>query len=308
MEEIRIFIHTKNKDYGERLTRFAAGHHKHPVKVELLTEIWKKTDLQKEDFVLTDDEEAFQRLTCRCALLTKNSESTEDREIFMYQRRDIIYEQLLELAGVEREKKREKSSGKLYCVFSPEGGEEKTVLALKKAVELANEKRVLYVNMCEFPVITGNEITETPGEPKEGLSDLILCANHGEFEQNLVRISQQIGKIYIVAPVKNYRDLLDYTKEEIHVFLQSLREQEKFEAVILEIDSLFEYSLTILSTADEVILPQGKGVLGEIRQYIFQRYCHMEGQSELLERFHYQPVCGDLTKMTLEQIKQLLEG
>lgn len=306
MEGVKLYIHTKNRDYGERLARFAASQHNPWFRVEQLTERKDKTEFDRNDYVLSDDGEWLHRLGCHTVQLTEHPGGSENKKIFMYQSRDKVYRQMLELTGTKDESTGNVSrESRVICIFSPEGGDAKTVLALRMARELAQAHAVLYISLCGFPVFFGETFCEEPEPSRAGLSELLLCADCDGFEETLKKLVFSVGRISMISPVQNYKDLLDYSPAEMTEFMKALKKQKQFPAVILEMGQMFEYSLKFLSGADEVIIPREDGFLAAVKKHVLQRYCQMERQDELWNRIRYEPVKGG-EGLDLEQIRQIL--
>ena len=101
--------------------------------------------MKEEDIVLSDNPKILEDPGCQTVLFVNTPEEQGKNKIFMYRSREEIYKDLLELTGTKEEDKGNsslKESG-IIVVFSPEGGDGKTLLALKRAGELSRNKRVL---------------------------------------------------------------------------------------------------------------------------------------------------------------------
>ena len=61
-----------------------------------------------------------------------------------------------------------------------------------------------------------------------------------------------------------------------------------FEAVVLELGQIFEYTLDLMTYADQILIPKGTGILAAVRRNVLQRYCSMEGKPELWEKMTFE--------------------
>lgn len=310
LERVKIFIHTKEMAYGKKLARFIADQHNSCMDVELMTEIKDKTKFQKSDYVVSDDRECLERLECNTVQIVKNPDVQEEREIFMYQSRDGIYRKLLRMTGAENryeEKNISKNEAEIICVFSPEGGDEKTSLALHTALKMSDSGKVLYASLCGFPVFLGREISDTAKVEKPGLSELVLCAGNRIFDEKLEGMVFQAGRISMLAPVEHYRDLLDYSLEDITQFVEGMKKQKMFDVVVLEMGQLFEYTLDLLVCADQVLVPKEPGFFAAVKRHVLQQYCAMEGKEELWDRIRFEPVSFHIPEDAGE-VNRILSG
>ncbi len=324
MQNSRLFIYTKNSDFGKRLAEYIANRPELLFCVERLTDITEKTGIEEGDYLITDAEEEEILPACHKIMLVKarpgamlrsgrNNGQTEETSVFMYQSGSQMVKELLAATGTvndsggEKEVMAAKKEHKLIGFFAPDGGGGRTVSALRRAAELAVKEAVLYLSFCEFPVLFQEELSEEPEWKRAGLSELMLCRGEEIFEEKLEELSFLAGRIYVLAPVRHYRDLLDFSPGDIKEFLASLRKQTRFPKVVIELGELFEYTMDLLAEMDEAVVLEGDGTLSRIRRHVLRRYCLMEGQEELWQRVQFRKL-PDSGARNLEQLKELLEG
>ncbi len=285
MSRMRVFICTKNPKYGEGIVRYATSKSHSDIQFLQLTEITDKTEFHKTDVVVSEDSANLEHVKCRKIPLVRQREK-EEESIFMYQDRENIYRQLIQMIGAQEEGE----VPKVMCVFSPEGGDDKTLLALQRGVELGKTRRVLYVSLCGFPVFFRREISRAPQGAQLGVAQLFLCTRQAEFDQQLESLSFPMGSIDMMPPVEHYKDLLDFSREEVLRFMHHLQGQALYDVVILEAGQLFEYTFDLLSCAERVLVPKEPGVLAEVRRHVFREYCKREGKDEVWEHLEVVPV------------------
>lgn len=305
-----MFIHSENRYYGEKLARYIADRHNPEITVELLTEIKETAGFEPGACVISDDAQILADLDCRKIYLGKMPEVNRENEIFMYQKKEDIYRQIINLAGVQEQKDIGKGGGtktKIVCIFSPEGSDEKTVLALQTALEQGHRGDVLYVSLCEFPAFFQEEICENPDTNRQGVSELMLCEEEMSFQEKLEQLVYVAGKIFMLAPAGHYKDLLDFSTEEVCRFVDHLRKQTRFVTVIIEIGTLLEFVFPVLQVADEIRVPQEPGFFAEVKRHVLQEYCRREGYEGLWNRMKFVPT-GFCTPEDRESVCRLLDG
>lgn len=286
MSRIRVFMCTKNQKYSERIVRYATARTHPDIQFQLLTEIRDQTEFRENDVVVSDDYKKLNQLECHRILMVRQREEENEEQIFMYQDRESIYQSLMKKIGIHGEVE----IPKVMCVFSPEGGDEKTRLALQYAMEYGKTKKVLYISLCGFPVFFRREVSLTPEGIWQGVSELFLCTSQKEFDDRLKEISFSMGRIDMVSPVEYYKDLLDFSRKEVNQFTQYVKQQELYDVVIVEMGQLFEYSFDLMCCAQRVLVPKEPGFLAEVRRHVFREYCRREGKEEILDRMELVPV------------------
>lgn len=306
MERTKLYIYSGNIRYGEKLSRFISGRHNPDFDVELLTELKDKIELERDACVVTDDEDACNRVQCRVIRLVKVPEAVGEHDIFMYQGGDQIYRQILRITGQSASESQDGLSlPKVVCIFSPGESDEKTIFALRAALDRVERGTVLYMSFCGFPVFFGEEMGDEPRIRREGISELMLCGDPEIFQEKLSELAFPLGRLMALAPAGHFRDLLDFTAEEVSKFMTHLRQQTLFDAVIIETGQLMEATFSLLSEADAVFVPEEPGVFGEVRRQVLRDYCAREGREELWWQFRFFPVM-DTVPPDWQQIRRML--
>lgn len=306
MERTKLYIYSGNIRYGEKLSRFISGRHNPDFDVELLTELKDKIELERDACVVTDDEDACKRLQCQVIRLVKVPEAAGEHNIFMYQGGDQIYRRIMHITGRSASESQDGLSiPKVVCIFSPGESDEKTVFALRTALDQAERGTVLYMSLCGFPVFFGEEMGDEPQVRREGISELMLCADPDIFQEKLSQLAFPLGRLMALAPAGHFRDLLDFTAEEVRNFMTHLRQQTLFDVVVIETGQLMEATFSLLSEADAVFVPKEPGVFGEVRRQVLRDYCAREGQEELWRQFRFFPVT-DTMPLGWQQIRRML--
>lgn len=309
MELAKLYIYAKNADYGEKLMRFLASRHNAGIDVELLTGIKDKEELEQDAYLISDDEEAWEKMKCRVIRLKAVPGTVGKDEIFMYQSGAEIYRQILNVTGAVEPETRQRealSVPKVVCIFSPGESEEKTVFALRTAFERAERGTVLYMSMCGFPVMP-QENGEEIEVGRKGISELMLCADPCIFEEMLDELAVAWGKLSAIAPAEHFRDLFDFTREEAMRFMEYLEKQTRFDTVVIETGQLLEFTFSILAAADAVLVPKEPGVFAEAKRRLLKEYCERDGEDELWKRFQFVPVCACMPA-SWDEVRRILYG
>lgn len=305
----KVYIYMTQKSYGEQLAWFITSRHNPDMTVELLTEIKEKAVFNRQDYLISDYREMAGKLDCHVVRMVKTPEDAGDNAIFMYQSKEKVYQELLRITGAEqKEKSREQKKGgtKLISVFSPEGGDAKTVLALQTARRLAQGEKVLYISLCGFPAFSCEAFLKD-NEGRYGLSEVMLSAGGSMFVEKLKELAFPLEQIWMVVPVKHFKDLLDFSLEDVQNFLEGLKAQTEFSAVVLEMGQLFEYTFDILGGADQVHVPKEPGFFAAVKRHVLQQYCVLEGQEALWNRIQFEEIQEQMP-MDEYEVRQLLRG
>ncbi|MCI9420171.1 MAG: hypothetical protein HFG32_09190 [Eubacterium sp.] len=316
MGQMKLVICTRQKEYGEKLLRFLSTQHNPYVEAELLTGdaeemigiIVEKTRMDQEVCVISDDPDVLRRIECQTIALVTEPEKEGTHEIFMYQRATDIYRQIIKLTGARiRDPANETglSVPKVTCVFSPGESEEKTMFSLRTAMDRSERGSVLYISLCGFPVLFQENMEQPQPGGVEGISNLMLCNGLEEFEKKLRESVFLAGMVSVLAPAGHFRDLFDFSQEEMKRFIRHLKQQTLYEAVVIEMGQLFDFTFVLLSDADAVLMPKEPGILAERKRQVFCEYCKRESQEAVWERIKLVPV-SVYRPVKWEEIRQIL--
>ncbi len=298
-----VYICTQDVHFGEQIVRYVASKQNPHVHIELWTKQTDKNTFQQEDVVISEEEDRLKSLSCQTIRIVRQPEKEKD-EICMYQGKEAWYQRLLQCLDVEQEDK-EGQPG-VVCVFSPEGGEEGTLLALQYCMEQAEKRHVLYVNLCGFPTFFRETLSDAPEGVQRGVSELFLENNQREFERKLEQLAFTLGDVDMIPPVEHYKDFLDFSVEEVMDFMEHLKNQNIYDVVVLEVAQLFEYTFDLLGQSQQILVPLVPGFLAEVKRHVFREYCQKEQAAEILEKIRYVS-CKVELPVSAEDIEELLE-
>lgn len=279
------YIYLRDSEYATQFVTYFRQKLPKQVEIKMISERQEPMEISEAAIVISDDRQFLEEFSREGIYLSSQPVTDKENEIFMYQKRERIWQNFCEITKMEQEiegKRRKK--GRICCIFSPEGGEEKTRLALQEALECSKYLKVLYISMCGVPVFFPEELKETPSIFHQGLAEWILAAENGKAEESLQSLAYSYGKISILAPVAHYKDLLDFSLQEIESMMEGLRKQSLFDRVIVEVGQFFEYTFHLLDQADEILMPLEDGFLAAIRRHVLREYCIAEKKEAVWEQ------------------------
>lgn len=302
------YVNVRETSYTKRFLEFFRKKIPKQMEIRMISKI-EEMEMPVEDVFVISDKKEFLDEVGTGVFLSDRPVAEGKNEIFMYQKKEEIWQQFCEIVDMDAgEKQRTEKNGRICCIFSPEGGEEKTRLALQEALERAEKDKVLYISMCPVPVFFPEELSETPSLHHQGLAEWILAVENGMVEETLEKLAYPYGKISILAPVAHYKDLLDFSKEEIEKIMEGLKQQNLFSKIILEVGQFFEYTFELLDYADEIIMPLEDGFLAAIRRHVLREYCMAENREEIWNKIIFSEITFPKIKNKKELEKYLQMG
>lgn len=303
------YIYLRDSEYATQFVTYFRQKLPKQVEIKMISERQEAMEISEAAIVISDDRQFLEEFSREGIYLSSQPVIDKENEIFMYQKRERIWQNFCEITKMEQEiegKRRKK--GRICCIFSPEGGEEKTRLALQEALECSKYLKVLYISMCGVPVFFPEELKETPSIFHQGLAEWILAAENGKAEESLQSLAYSYGKISILAPVAHYKDLLDFSLQEIESMMEGLRKQSLFDRVIVEVGQFFEYTFHLLDQADEILMPLEDGFLAAIRRHVLREYCIAEKKEAVWDKISFCEVTFPKVKNVNEMKDHLLGG
>ena len=303
------YIYLTDSDYAKRFVTYFRQKLPKQVEIKVISGRQEPMEISEAAIVISDDRRYLEEIGREGIYLSDQPVTDMENEIFMYQKRDAIWQKFCEITKMEPNGKEEKKNkGRICCIFSPEGGEEKTRLALQEAIACSEYSKVLYISMCGVPVFFPEELKETPSLSHQGLAEWILAVENGKAEEALRTLAYSYGKISILAPAAHYKDLLDFTRQEIESMMSGLRKQTLFDRVIVEVGQFFEYTFQLLDQADDILMPLGDGLLAAIRRHVLRQYCIAEKREKVWDKIMFCEVTFPKARNVEEMNNYLLGG
>ena len=211
--------------------------------------------LQKQgaDLLLIDEEWApfveQEAKESRVFCLTGSRFDKEEKpgSIYKYQCADMIVAELFEDAHVFHTVRGEKQQ--FLAVYSPIHRAGRTSFALALGRELAGKRKVLYLNLEEYP-------DRSFGSAGSDLSDLLyyLKQESDNIGLRLDAMVQQDRNLFYLPPIPLASDLKEVTAKEWMELLEKLSES-RYETVILDLGESVQGLQEILGFCDRIYMP-----------------------------------------------------
>lgn len=290
--DVILLLYVREEDYGRRLLRFLLGKKNgflHPELVTDETMLQNRVGLPTQKIVvLTDREIAVGEGEKEVIYLTGRREY-KGKSIYQYQKAESLYKELLGELGIGEKGPAEALSDirmqkeGIWFFFSTDGAG-LTAAAVMAAQYFAQSGNCLYINLAEFPVWFDGALCEKPDFQAAGTGELLFMSEDREFIRREKEVRKTMGNAYFLPPFHHYKDLFDSTKEDWQQMFRRLRSDCGYDYIVVELGSLKEHTLDLLSLGDERLLFNQKGILGDIRFRVWEQYCRMEKREELLRQ------------------------
>lgn len=290
--EVILLLYVREEDYGHRLLRFLLAKKNRFLHPELVTDekmLWNRVGTQAQRIVVLTDREMMVKEEKREIIYLSAQRGNERKSVYQYQKAESLYRELLVKLGIEEGKTDEPlsdsaaHSGGIWFFISTDGIG-LTAAAVMAAQYLALHGKCLYINLTEFPVWFGETLCEKPNFQLAGAGELLFMSEDREFIRREKEVRKELGKAYLLPPFHHYKDLLDSTKEDWQEMFHRLRSDCGYDSIVVELGSLTEHTLDLLSLGDKILLFNQKGMLGDIRFHVWEQYCRMEKSEELLRQ------------------------
>lgn len=255
----------------EKLKAFAAEH---PIKLLLLGEgvsAEEKDSINAEKVILLTDNDANaygQAVPC----------------VYKYQSSDAVVRDVMTWYGDSQGEFREltgRGLAKILGVYSPIGRCLKTSFALTLGKLLAQEERVLYLNLEEFSGLS----VLMKEEYKSDLSDLLYFYTGGSYNSlRLNSVVHTMGELDYVPPVRYPEDLDQAGEEAIEGLIRKIAEESTYDTVVVDIGSGRRTALAIMKLCRIVYMPIREDPVSMAKLEELENYLTQTGNGRLNER------------------------
>ena len=261
-----MVIYEKEAEYASELSGYLSRQESFPYRVATFTgeqslgEFLKGT---RPDVMLVGDDCCSEDCTGDLAglntirLTEENAQECGAPWIFKYQSAGNIMREITAYTAGNPAYRADRKGPKLYSVFAPKGGVWRSEYALSLARELADDGRVLYVNMDPFPACMPDTEEEWRGM-SEAIYYLKTGAEHARWKIKGL-LSEKDG-IKILGPAHCSMDLVEMTKEDAECLIDVIADMCEFEYVVLDIGFYSEAMLELCAGSDSIslITPEGE--------------------------------------------------
>ena len=206
---------------------------------------------------------------------------------------------------------------KVLGVYSPVGRCLKTSFALTMGKLLAQEERVLYLNLEEFSGLS----VLMKEEYKSDLSDLLYFYNGGSY--NSLRLSSVVhtmGELDYIPPVRYPEDLDQVGEEAIAGLIRAIAGESAYDTLVVDIGSGRRTALSVMKLCRVIYMPIREDPVSLAKLKELEQYFSQTGNGMLRERikrlklpYHGSFGRGDYIDQLLwgelgDYVRQLLRG
>lgn len=191
-------------------------------------------------------------------------------------------QKIIPLAGTKSE-----VSAQIRGVYAPSGGCLKTTLALLMGVLLAEEKKVLYLNLEAHAGFRTLMDCQYPAD----LSDVLALMRQGQdIPANLPGMLQTFEGLSYVAPVIWPEDIYETKPQEWAELISQLAGSGRFDEIILDVGLDFPWPEEILRCCNRIYRPEKPDAIARAKSDEYDRYLAASNQNELLSRMVHIPL------------------
>lgn len=246
----------------ERLRAFAAEH---PVKLLLLGDrvpLEEKESVRAEKVIYLSDNETKPGSPAAPCVYKYQSSDAIVRDVMTWYGENLG--ELPEISG--------RGMAKILGVYSPVGRCLKTSFALTLGKLLAQEERVLYLNLEEFSGLS----VLTKEEYKSDLSDLLYFYTGGSYNSlRLNSVVHTMGELDYIPPVRYPEDLDQAGEEAIAGLIRTIAGEGAYDTLVVDIGSGRRTALSVMKLCRMIYMPirddpVSQAKLEEMTQYLSQ--------------------------------------
>lgn len=299
MSEKNLMICDREILFAERLGENVSSRSEFAVKVYTCTSVENVLLFQKRKriHILIIDEkflagERMQIAAEQVFVLTKDccrDLQQEEKEVYKYQSADGILSQVFDFyfdkngENILRSVRKEKC--RLVAVYSPIHRIGKTTFALTLAKGLAAKKKVLYLNMEEYPDI-GERFENTTAESYgRNLGDLVYFMKQEEknFTMRLSNMVRKMEELDYISPIPMCRDLKEVASSDWKLLLEKILKESKYETIILDLSESVQGLYEILQMCEKIYMPILEDAISASKIHHFENDVKQLQISEILE-------------------------
>ncbi len=263
--KIKLVIYSEDLNYVEHLINYLNIHYNDTLELNIFNEemsLMEYLEHYKADILLLDDDYSGE-FTSKVVTVYLTDEQDMDKDricVFKYQKGEMIYKTILNIyaSGTNKSlhnprEKREDETG-IHLFLSINGGAGASTVAKAYGIRLAEEKRVLYLNLEMF----GDCEKVLKADGNFSLDDILytLKSRRGSLPLKLESSMKKSPEgICFYAPSANPINLLDLTGEEFLRLLAEMKTGGLFDEIVLDMDIFpSAWMLEGLKEADDIWL------------------------------------------------------
>lgn len=296
MGKINLVIVDKDENYLKGLSLFFSTNYSSEFKIVSITdEAYLEKYLRERpviDILLINKamfRQEFRNGFIKTIILLSEEKQRDSFEeaIYKFQPAPKIYGEIKHMFTLKNPEHRESAGGerintKILSLFSPLGGIGKTALSIAIMYRLSEKNNeVLYLNFEDIP---STRVYFNCDEAM-GMSDLLYLAKDRSevLKDEIVRhLQRDESGIYYFSPINSILDYETINGEDIAFLLNSIRELNMFNYVVLDLSSKFSSNYSaILGLSDKIITPMGSDLNSRVKVDDFLR------QQENLDKYQF---------------------
>lgn len=212
---------------------------------------------------------------------TEDRGCRDPRALYLYRPMEKQLRQLLEDredAGAAGDRERPAT---VWALFSPAGGCGRTAAALLLGQQLAESGPTLFLSTERFSGLSRQLAREKQGD----LSELLYAALvRGKPAEKLPELTEHLGRLELVLPPEDPKDLRDPEEEDWLYLLTELRNAGRYRHIVLDLGDGIREESWLLRQADRILLPVRADRIAADKEQAWRAYLAEQGEEALAER------------------------
>lgn len=252
------FLYGISKYFQEKLSKFFDIYSFHEKDTLVKFALEKKKEIHVFLGSICLDEKEQKRLKIKQAIYLSQGDKSEERNIqviYKYQPVEGIMKEFLEICNFTKEMGRVavKGNAKFIGFYSPVGRCGKTSLALVMGQVLAQKKRVIYVNLEEWPgferiigIYEGLDVSDLIYYIKQGRTGL------GMYLDGMV---VTLNELKILPPVKKAPDIQEVEAAEVNILFEEILSSGEYDVILVDFGNQIKSIFQVMEQFETVYMP-----------------------------------------------------
>lgn len=229
------------------------------------------------------------------------SDYTGYASIYKYRSSEEVVREILEyyvdVYSENEEPHMEIGKADVICVYSPAGRVGKTTFALTLGQVMADEERVLYINLEDFSAFEDIFGMSYPAD----LSDLIYYYKQypDSLHIKIKAVTEHLNHLDYIPPMAFSRNLRQISTEEWIGLIGKIISFGMYDKIILDVSNMIEDPLKLLEASDFIYMPTMDDSFVRMKEEAFFR---------TLEYCEYHEILDKLVKINMPALQQGASG
>jgi hypothetical protein len=295
VKSTRLWIADPGKSYAEAFMEYVNLKKSHLFQVRICTEKEQISKIlaEEEIEILLISAEWYEscrdRLHRECVILLSEGSLRKEYKsypvVYKYQSAENILREIMyyysDLETGEDYFTGQRRDNRVIGVYSPVGGVGKTVFALTLAQILAENQKILYLNLEEC-----SGFAEFMGGSHWNISDLIyfLRQNKAQFLYRLNSMVQKLDRMDYIPPCDSYTDFRQITVEEWQRLLYMIRNQSSYDCVVLDFGHASGHEIELLRQCDGIYVPVRQDMIAQAKVRQWEHFIQILDGVDVMEK------------------------